>query len=619
MLKFAFQIVGVFFLFTIYSLILTSKSFAAGEFVTTFSTTYQIDSQGVATVIQAITLTNSLANVYATQYALEVGSTRVSNIRATNPAGQTIPASSVTTDNKTAIAVTFPDKVVGKGQSRAFSIKYQNEDAAQKIGNILEITIPKLAEPEQIDAYEVTLKVPKSFGQPKIITPATFTQQDSIDTTILSFSDKTAKESGITAIFGQYQVINFSVNYHLENRTVSQGLVQVALPPDTAYQKITFTAINPPPKNIESDQDGNWIATFMLDPKARQTIVANGAALLYLEPTVPVPPPQALTAYVKEQPYWPVSDENIQKLAATLHTPQAIYDYVVKTFTYNYSRLNANSGRLGAKDALEHPENALCTEFTDAFITLARAAGIPAREVNGFAYTENPKLKPLSLVQDVLHAWPEYYDSDKNAWIPVDPTWGNTTGVDYFHHLDFNHFVLAIHGQSSERPIPAGFYKLADSPEEKDLNFSFTTTPPTPQGSLDTTVVAVEQGFLSNGLTARLALTNNSGEAYYNIPVSLSAENATVTPAQTTITQVLPFVSQEFSVKLVPQANSPIRLTISSNNQITTHEIPKTSPATRLIRTLVAPLALGSLFAVLAVYTGRLLVFRRQKHHSVRR
>jgi len=54
-------------------------------------------------------------------------------------------------------------------------------------------------------------------------------------------------------------------------------------------------------------------------------------------------------------------------------------------------------------------------EFTDLFIALSRAAGIPAREINGFAYTDDIRLRPLDLVTDMLHAWPEYYDEEKES------------------------------------------------------------------------------------------------------------------------------------------------------------------------------------------------------------
>ncbi|NCC70435.1 hypothetical protein EOM09_02540, partial [bacterium] len=44
---------------------------------------------------------------------------------------------------------------------------------------------------------------------------------------------------------------------------------------------------------------------------------------------------------------------------------------------------------------LNLPNSSICTDFTDLFITLARAKGIPAREVQGFAYTNNSKIKPI--------------------------------------------------------------------------------------------------------------------------------------------------------------------------------------------------------------------------------
>ena len=46
---------------------------AGEEFNTNFTATYNISPSGEATVVQNIKLTNKLSNVYATQYALEIG------------------------------------------------------------------------------------------------------------------------------------------------------------------------------------------------------------------------------------------------------------------------------------------------------------------------------------------------------------------------------------------------------------------------------------------------------------------------------------------------------------------------------------------------------------------
>jgi hypothetical protein len=56
-----------------------------------------------------------------------------------------------------------------------------------------------------------------------------------------------------------------------------------------------------------------------------------------------------------------------------------------------------------------------CTEHTLLFVALARAAGLPAREVGGLAYVEEDK--PLF----GWHAWAEVHDGSQ--WVTVDPTW----------------------------------------------------------------------------------------------------------------------------------------------------------------------------------------------------
>jgi hypothetical protein len=106
------------------------------------------------------------------------------------------------------------------------------------------------------------------------------------------------------------------------------------------------------------------------------------------------------------------------------------------------------------------------------FIAIARAAGIPAREINGYAYTENPEIQPLSLVSDVLHSWPQYWSEDRHAWISVDPTWESTSGINFFDHLDLRHIAFVIHGTDDSLPLAPGLYKVGDNPQ-KDVFVSF--------------------------------------------------------------------------------------------------------------------------------------------------
>src|SRR3990167_3217611 len=131
-----------------------SPAYAAEDFFTTFSTTYDVSTDGTSTVTQNIKLTNKLSNVYATKYALEIGSTRLRKVVAFDRGNNPISHTLTTTDNKSIIVVNFDDKIVGKGQTQDFTIKYENPDASQKNGQILEINIPKLTSESQIDSYD---------------------------------------------------------------------------------------------------------------------------------------------------------------------------------------------------------------------------------------------------------------------------------------------------------------------------------------------------------------------------------------------------------------------------------------------------------------------------------
>lgn len=234
----------------------------------------------------------------------------------------------------------------------------------------------------------------------------------------------------------------------------------------------------PKPTDVKIDADGNWIAVYTLSARQRVDVTVVGTVQIFASyRPFPKPSDVTLSSNLKETQYWQVNDPKIKALAAELKTPKAIYDYVSQTLKYDFARVTPNVQRFGAVKALENPTQAICMEFTDLFIAIARAAGTPAREINGYAYTENPQLQPLSLVADVLHAWPEYYDKAKGAWIPIDPTWGSTTGgVDYFSKLDLRHFAFVIHGNDSVKPFPPGSYKLGVNPQ-KDVFVSFGKLP----------------------------------------------------------------------------------------------------------------------------------------------
>ncbi len=527
-------------------LCLPIQAFAANEFTTTLENVQTVDFSGNSHVSKNFTISNNLSTTYLKKYGLELSSTKLKNIRVMDRlTNKKLNANVVVNDNSTTIGIEFPDIIAGKGKKRVFSIEYDDPDTAIISGNILEVYTPRIADPDGFDRYSAVLKIPRKFGQPKLATPSNYTLTTDDEHSILTY-DQPDNTEGISIIFGEKQYFDFSLTYNLQNPTGNRGVLQIALPPDTEYQKVKYSEIAPNPEKIEQDMDGNWIATYLLDANQSQSVVAKGIASIYLTPSVETikvtPQPQHTLA----DTYWEIEDPVIQNIAKKYSSPQQIFDYSVDTLKYNYDRLSNNENRLGAKSSLEQTDNAVCQEFTDVFVTLARANNIPARQATGFAFTSNSEIRPLSLVQDVLHAWPEYYDEKSQHWIGVDPTWTNTTGgVDYFSHLDFSHFVFAYQGQSSTKPYPAGSYKY-EGQDKKDVFVNVTDHDLFVEPKYTVTVTQPLSSFLNVLSSNQLKVTNTTGVAWYHIPVSIKApDDVQLTLNVAEINALLPYQSIE--------------------------------------------------------------------------
>jgi transglutaminase-like putative cysteine protease len=60
-----------------------------------------------------------------------------------------------------------------------------------------------------------------------------------------------------------------------------------------------------------------------------------------------------------------------------------------------------------------------CTEYANLFVALARAAGIPARRVDGMAYVVLPRMFSKGQGVFAFHSWAEVWIGE---WLPIDPT-----------------------------------------------------------------------------------------------------------------------------------------------------------------------------------------------------
>ncbi len=532
--------------------LLPGRILAQAEFVTDYTVDYTVKSNGLTHAKLSISLTNQLSNIYAKEFTLSIGSTKLTNIIIYNSAG-TLEPNIVQGDKTTNITVPFKDKVLGKDKAQTFTLEFDSADFSHRLGSVWEISIPRLSKTDNLRSYQLSLIIPNSFGRPATITPVPTSITPIDSTTVYRFKPEDLFQKGIAATFGQIQHFDFKILYHLNNANLYPIKTEIALPPDTPFQTIIYQTINPPPETITLDPDGNWLAQYPLAAKQSLDIIATGSAEINLQPKTDFPQETLNSAvnYFSPQKYWESTNPKIIKLASELGTPQKIYQYVVDNLIYDYGRLSENTTRFGAANALDNPTSAVCMEFTDLFIALARASQIPARSVNGFAYTTNSSLRPLSLKKDVLHAWPEYFDPDKNLWIPIDPTWGNTTGgVDFFNQNDLNHFAFVFQGQDSQYPIPAGAYKTDDQ-QTKDVEVSFgRPLSHLPQTSL---IIDLPDKFLAGvPLKGSLILKNIGNIALYNQTVRLSAAKMKLTQDQWTIAFLAPFSQVSLPLEIPP-------------------------------------------------------------------
>lgn len=493
----------------------------ASQFISNSTVTYDVATDGTTTVTHDITLQNTTSDFYATSYTLSL-----SGISPINPAaienGQTLPVKVTTDKGTTNLEIDFPDAIVGKDAKREFVVKFIDRTLVVKTGEIREITAPKLADSSSFDFYSTVLHIPNSFGNLAYMSPQPDNKSTDNSKMTFNFGKNASLNNAITAGFGNFQVFSFNLTYHLENPLRTEATVDVALPPDTSYQKMNYTNISPSPAKITVDGDGNWLATYDLKPGEKRDVIATGAVQIfsnYLANPKDMPRPEDL----QPTDLWQINDPKIVQLAQQLKTPKAIYDYVSKTLSYDYSKIQGNAQRMGALSALAAPSQSICTEFTDLFIAIARAAHIPAREIEGFAYTDNPSIQPLSLVADVLHAWPEYWDADRQIWIPVDPTWGSTSGIDYFNKLDLRHFAFVVHGEDARKPYPAGSYKLGANPQ-KDVNVTFGSLPTNRNSQIQIANKVISQIPFSDEIVD-VKISNSGPVALYNQTFSIVYDN----------------------------------------------------------------------------------------------
>ncbi|MFN4212655.1 MAG: transglutaminase-like domain-containing protein [Microgenomates group bacterium] len=492
-----------------------------------------------------ITITNLRSDVYVSKFTISSPKSFViHNLKAYDDKGEITPVIE-NEETRTKITLQFTSPSTGKGSVNNFYLKFDQENLFKINGNIWEVILPTMERKEE-GTYKVIVNLPEkttkkiSLAKPK---PDKITGQQIIW--------ENPKTKTIYAVFGDRQYYQTELTFNLKNPKIVPVVTEVAFPPDTLYQKIYIEKINPPPEKVFIDEDGNFLGQYLLGPNVIKKVVFTGTIEVLVNPRLEVLPviQKQFTDQKKylltAQKYWQI--DNLERFNF-LTTAQDIYTYVTNNLKYNYKRVTKGNERLGALKILKNPDQAVCTEFTDFFIALAREKGIWAREIEGYGFSSDPNLRPLSLISDVLHAWPEYYDVSKNIWIPVDPTWENTSGIDYFSSFDLNHIVFAIHGKRSDYPLPAGMYKTEDS---KDIKINVTNIKPLEKNNLKTNINNLPS-LITEGeeIKGKIFIKNLGNVYFWQIPVKLWGQKIEVVPKELIVPVLAPGEQREINFNL---------------------------------------------------------------------
>ncbi len=481
------------FLFIVLTLNIVTKAETTIEdpFSTEYDVIYNVLDTGETQVTQNITITNRKNDIIATTYVLNVKQLNIYEEQGLEGENKIKIKKEINGDTVT-LKASFNNPTIGEGKQKKFTIIYKTKNVATKIGEIWNINIPKTQITTNTSLYNVRVIVSNNLGPKLFVSPNPAVEKDEATSTTYNFTKENLTNSGITASFGKYQVVNFKLKFQLENPSILTSVYDVALPPEIrGAQQIKYSQITPEPKKIYIDKDGNTIAQFKISGKDKIEAKLTGSAKIMTKQINPKTggkfsdiPSNISKEYTKTDTYWETKGITVQQIAKQLYNAnqtvaenaQNIYNYITQNFKYDFEGAKKSSvTRDGAQKTLSKNDPVTCMEFTDSFIALARAMKIPAREVNGYAFTNSEINNPVSIdlrSGDALHAWAQFYDPEF-GWIQIDPTWGTTSkGMDYFTKLDTNHLAFVIKGVDSEYPLPAGMYRYVENEKLVDVNFS---------------------------------------------------------------------------------------------------------------------------------------------------
>jgi len=522
-------------------------------FSSVYNIYFQVESDTSATVTQNVSLKNLTGDCFVSEYSLGINSDRIVSASGKDSLG----ALSVNLNKgqgSTTISTKLNEEVAGLGKTSDFTLVYRIENFATKQGTVWNLTVPKIVASESVENYSLKLLVPKSFGPVFSVSPKPITLSQDPNYQILAYGKELLSQLGVFASFGQTQEITFQSKILLPNKGLFTKKFFVPLPADTEKQKLVLKKLDPSPETISLDEKGNYFAVYSvgfgrnLEVNIEGVVEINGQQGLF-SPAKKYSSNQ-LASFKKESSFVPVESKSVQEKAKSLKTLNEIYSFVTSYLSFEKSSLSMQKAkRYGAESLLVNKRSATTLDFVDLFTAIARAAGYPTREVFGIAVSSNQAITPTFIGDPLntknLHVWVQVWDESKKSWLDVDPTWGATSGSDYFEKELPDRFVLLITDSTS------GIENLENytlSSKNLKVGFNQENTTFSPKVDLE---IDVDQAVAGLPAEVRIKIKNTLGVALTAAQLTLSSESLELIGEKSKdLGTILPFETRIVKFKL---------------------------------------------------------------------
>jgi len=572
---------------------------------TSISATYTVQSndEKQTKAVYAIDLEEPEGAHSTSEYSLHMPTSfPVTSIHATV---DTEPVEPVISSQQNYISVSIPLPDSDKKIHRLIELSFLQGNVVHQNGKQTEVLIPTLLTKTN-ETIRYQLSIPSDLTNTLLSSRPMFSQRNGANMFWSGTRGKT-----IQVMFGAPKLFyHTSLQYDLQNESGLSRTMDITLPPESPYQLLHDISFSEKPLEIGIDSDGNPIARYTVAPHGKKSVKFRATLELRVLPDGErVRYDRLLFQSSREHLLRPFIGE--ERRTPPLKDPRTVYEYTVASLSYDYSQLSTPSLRTAHKtisQILNTPTKSICIDYSSLFVNLARKNGIEAREVYGYSIQRDEQLRPTN--GDELHSWAQFFDTTTQQWVNVDPTWDDTSSLDYYNFQDFNHVVLAYRGADSNTPYPAGFFRFNNSSDTALISIvpSAGSEAEADQSALSIDRSAMRTSYNASEPTDTTVSVLNAGTSVrYNVPVSVTSRHSVVHLEK----QIIPILYPLQKVALTLSVTGSDKLGGADALTITAGERSEQISITVLPRSYLKTIVLA--VSVLSVITVLWIVGRRRK------